>query len=359
MKSKGTLIILIVLFLLTASAAGVGFYYSKHRNVVVVPPEPEKGKVVYLYYLEDEKVDTMPSNITIDEEGNSITTDTYTYEKYSCTNDLTGEFNEEKWEFVPSTDVKDSTCSLYFVHSKYSVTLTVVNGSADENNPEYVLREGNGTFKITPDEGYEYKDSVCSDDKEVTWDDKSNSLLINAVTKDVMCKVNFSIKTLTAKITIVNGTGNTTIEVKYGESINTVVEANDGYEKPTIECSNKQTAIFENNKITIEKLTNNTDCKITFVPVPIVKYNLKVELPSQVTVISGSTLQEVESGKDGTFTLQNEENYTSTIDCGGITPSKVDDINSTTKKYTFLAITKDITCKVTATRIETEDESGE
>jgi len=362
MKKKGTLILLIVLFLISVSCAGIGFYYNKNREEKPqTPPEEEKGKVVYVYYLEEEKVSQMPKNIVVDEEGNEIKTDTYTFSRYVCTNDLTGSFDENKWQFIPSSDSIDSTCNLYFVNSKYSVTLTVVNGTADEKNPEYINREENGTFKITPNEGYEYRDSVCSDDKEVTWDEKSNSLLINAITKDVMCKVNFSIKTLTAKITVVNGTGNTTTDVKYGESINAVVEANDGYEKPKVECTNKQTALFENNKLTIEKLTNNTECKITFTAVPVTKYTLKVELPSQVTVISGSTSQEIESGKDGTFTLQTDEEYTSTIDCNGVTPSKVDEVNSTTKKYTFLSITKDISCKVSAKRIETNDndESGE
>ncbi len=356
MKRKGTLIILIILFLISAGCAGIGFYYNKNRKVEPeLPPEPEKGKVVYVYYLEDEKVNEMPSNTSKDEEGNEIKNDTYTFSRYACTNDLTGTFDEENWKFIPNEDNIDSTCNLYFVHSKYSITLTVVNGIADENNAEYVEREGNGAFKIIPDEGYEYKDSVCSDDKEVTWDAKTSSLLINAVTKDVMCKVNFSVKTLTAKITVINGTGNTSTDVKYGESVTAVVEANDGFEKPKVECTNKQTAIFENNQVTIEKLTNNTECKITFTAVPVTKYSLKVELPSQVTVISGSTLQEIESGKDGTFTLQTDEGYSSTMTCGGVAPSNVEDVNSTTKKYTFLAIKKDITCKVTATRIEPEE----
>ncbi len=360
MKRKGTLIVLVILFLISAGCAGIGFYYSKNKPVEPIkPPEPEKGKVVYIYYLEDEKVNEIPKNTAVDEEGNEVVTDTYTFSRFACTNDLTGTFDEEKWEFIPSDENIDSTCNLYFVHSKYSVTLTVVNGMPDENNPEYIVREENGSFKIIPDEGYEYKDSLCSDDKEVTWDEKTKSLLINAITKDIMCKVNFSIKTLSAKITVVNGTGNTTSEVKYGESVTAVVEANDGYEKPKVECTNKQTAIFENNKITIEKLTDNTECKITFTSVPVTRYTLKVELPSQVTVISGSTSQEIETGKDGTFTLQTDENYTSTINCGGVSPSTVDEINSTTKKYTFLAITKDITCKVTARRTEpvSEDET--
>ncbi len=358
MKRKIILTILSLLFLISYGGAATGFYYSKNRTEEPSKPEePEKGKITYYYYLEDEKVDKMPVNVEIDEEGNEVKTDTYLFSRFVCTNDLSGKFDVDSWKFIPSEE-KDSTCNLYFVHSKYSVTLTIVNGVADESNEKYVEREKNGSFKITPDDGYAYKDAVCSDDKEVFWDDDNKTLLINAVTKDVMCKVNFTIKTLSAKFNVINGTGNTTTEVEYGESVTAVVEAKDGYEKPLIECTNNQTATFENGKVTIEKLTNNTECKITFNPVPIKMYELNVELPSEVIVISGSTSQEIESGKDGTFTLQTDDGYLSNLSCGDITPSKVEDIDSNTKKYTFLSVTRNINCKVTAVKIE-DNVSGE
>ena len=353
MKRKVILTILSILFIITYSGAATGFYYSKNRVLVPQKPiETKQGKVTYVYYLEDEKVDKMPVNVEIDEEGNEIETDNYLFSRFVCTNDLSGKFDTNKWQFIPSEE-KDSTCNLYFVNSKYSVTLTIINGVEDESNEEYVEREKNGVFKITPDDGYAYKDAICSDDKEVFWDDDNKSLLINAVTKDVMCKVNFTIKTLSAKFNVVNGTGNTTSEVKYGESVEAVIEANDGYEKPLVECTNNQEATYENGKVLITKLTDNTECKITFNAVPIKMYELNVELPSEVIVISGSTSQEIESGKDGTFTLQTDDGYLSNLSCGDITPSKVEDINSSTKKYTFLSVTNNISCKVTAVKDET------
>lgn len=360
MKNKGIIFLLFLLFIICAGGGGVGYYKSKMApSTPTKPPVIDKVKVAYLYYLEDEKVDAMPTNETIiDENGVETKEINYKFLKYSCTNDLSGDFDEESWTFVPATE-KDSTCSLYFVKTKYSVTLTVVNGTVSENNPEFVMREETGEFAITPHEGYEYKDAVCSDDKEVTWDAKRNVLVVSAVTKDVMCKVNFSVKTLTAKITVINGTGNTSESVEYGNSVEAIVEAKDGYEKPKIECTNKQTATFADNKVTIAALTNNTECKVTFTAVPVEKFKLTVELPSQVTVVSGTTSQEIESGKDGTFTLQTEEEYTSTINCGDVTPSNVEAIDSYTTKYTFLSIKKNISCKVTATASVPETQSGE
>lgn len=349
MKNKAMLIILVILFLITSLSAGVGYYYNSNRESKK-DPIIEKGKVVYKYYLEDTEVNEMPKNETItNEDGTQSVNKLYNFLRFSCTNDLTGEFNEENWKFNP-TEEKDSTCSLYFVNSKYAITLTVVNGTASEDNPKYIDREENGAFKITPHEGYQYKDAVCSDDKEATWNENDKTLLINAVTKDVMCKVNFSIQTLTAKITVVNGTGNTSESVEYGQSVSAIVSANDGYEKPKIECSNKQTATFENNKVTIQKLTQNTECKVTFNAVPVKKYKLTVELPThnQVTIVGGSNIQEIEEGKTGTFTLKNADGYTSSISCGDVSPTKKEEIDSTTTKYTFLSMTKDISCEVTA-----------
>ncbi len=347
MKNKGFFVFLLLLFLISAGGAGLGYYYNGKRGETVKPPVPEKVKIAYLYYLEDKQQETMPVNeTTTDEEGNVTTEKKYSFLKFSCTNDLTGEFNEEEWKFTPAEE-KDSTCSLYFVNSSYSVDFTVVNGVVSENNPKTVNREETGEFVITPSEGYEFKEAVCSNGKESTWNAKTNTLTINAVTEDLICKVNFSVKTLSAKFTVVNGTGNATETAEYGESVNAIVEAKDGYEKPKIECTNKQTAVFEDNKVTIERLTNSTECKITFTAVPVAKYKFSLELPDHVT--SDTMLsQEIAAGTDVSFLLKREQQYSYKLDCGDAIP-KDEEIDSFQRRYTFLSIAKDISCKVTET----------
>ncbi len=346
MKNKGFFVFLLFLFLIAAGGAGLGYYYNGKRGETSKPPTPEKVKVAYLYFLEDEQRETMPKNeTTTDEEGNVTTEKKYIFLKFSCTNDLTGEFNEEEWKFVPAEE-KDSTCSLYFVNSSYKVDFTVVSGTASENNPKTINREETGEFVITPNEGYEFKEAVCSNGKESTWNAKTNTLTISAITEDLICKVNFTVKTLSAKFTVVNGTGNTTETAEYGESVNAIVEAKDGYEKPKIECSNKQTAVFEDNKITIEKLTNNTECKITFTSVPVAKYKFTLELPEHIK--SDTVSQEIAAGADVSFILERPEQYSYKLNCGDAIP-KDDEIDSFKRKYTFLSISKDITCKVTET----------
>lgn len=351
MKNKGLFVFLLLLFILAAGGAGLGYYYNTQRGETK-PTVPGKVKVAYLYYLEDQQVENMPTNEKVtDEEGNVTTKKTYIFSKYSCTNELSGEFDEENWKFVPATE-KDSTCSLYFVNSSYSVDFTVVNGTVSEDNPKTINREESGEFVIIPHDGYEFKEAICTNGKEATWNAKTNTLSINAITESLICKVNFSVKSLTAKFTVVNGTGNATETVEYGESVNAIVEANDGYEKPKIECSNKQTATFEDNKVTIEKLTNNTECKITFSAVPVAKHKFTIGLPNEVTIISGSSSQDLPDGKDFTFTLETAEGFTHTLSCGDVKPSSVEEIDSYKFKYTFLAVTKDIACEVKAIRSE-------
>ncbi len=355
MKNKGLLFLLIILFIIALGGGGVGYYYNMQRTheTPPTPIDPPQVKISYLYYLEDAHVEEMPTNkVVVDDEGNESKDIKYKFSRFSCTNNLTGNFDEENWEFVPN-EQKDSTCSLYFVNAKYDVTLTVINGKAEGDNPISVEREQNGKFKINPDAGYAFKEAQCSpNDKEATWDSSDSTLNINAITNDIMCKVSFDVKQLSAKITVVNGTGNTTENVKYGDAVSVIVTANNGYEKPTIECSNKQTATFENNKINIAKLTDSTECKVTFNAVPVTKYKLTFDLSAVsssglVTIQSGNVTQEIESGKDGSVTLSVSSGYKPTLDCGGVSPSKEEPLTDTTIKYTFMSMTKDITCKVT------------
>lgn len=349
MKKFG--IALLVIIDIALFACGItGYIYNGKR----VEPEPEKPvekpqEVKYRYYLEDVEQDTMPQNETItNEDGTTTTNVLYKLSNFACSNGNSGEWNENTWTFTP-TEIKDSECSLYFVKSKYEVTLTITNGTESEDNLKFIDRETNGVFGITPNEGYEFQEATCSDNKEATWNAANNTLEINAITKDVTCKVVFGIQNLTLDVTVTNGKGNTTETAKYGDSISAIVEPNTGYENPTVTCTNDQIATFDNNKITIEKLTKSTKCKVTFKKVQLEKFNLKIDtLPDTIKITAGSNSQEIESGKTGTFTLKADEGFEiDNISCGGITPSK-ETLADGSIKYSFIGMTSNITCSVTA-----------
>lgn len=348
MKSKGLKIILVFLILLTGSCGAIGYVESK--KVENNKPNEVENKITYEYYLEDELQQDMPINTpnATDENGNAIVNEpTYQFSRFTCTNDLTGDFDVDNWKFIPKEN-KTSTCKLYFVKTNYSVTLTITNGVEDENNLKVIQREKDGKFIIKPNEGYVYKSATCSDNKEGAWDESTNTFTLNAIMKDITCKIDFEIKQLQADITVVNGKGNTTETVNYGESISAIVEPNSGYEKAKIDCTNKQTGTFSSNKFTISKLTDNTKCTITFEKAPVVKHTLKVNIldNTKYSISSGSESIPVDNGSTGIFTIKSIDGTAPNVSCGNINPSKIDNVDSNTFKYTFLNVTNNITCNI-------------
>lgn len=357
MKNKGKIFFVTVLLILSSTAGIIGYKENKKGNENI-NNEPKKASVIYNYFLEGLQTNEIPTNeVEIDESGNETINKMYEIEKYSCTNNLTGNFDEDAWTFIPDRNDIDSTCSLYFLKTKYEVTLTISNGIEDESNNKYVEREKNGVFKIIPNEGYIFNGNyLCSDEKDAQWNENENTLTINAVTKDIACKVIFEIKNLKMDVTVINGNGNTTENVNYGEKVEAIVNPKDGYEKPKIECTNNQTAIFKDSKITIEKLTDNTSCKVTFNPVPIEKYNLTIKnLPENIKIVTGDTTQSIEKGKTATITLKADEGYEiNSISCEGVTPSK-EVLDNGSIKYTFLSIEKNVTCEIESKAKEKND----
>ena len=119
-------------------------------------------------------------------------------------------------------------------------------------------------------------------------------------------------------------------------------------ENPEINCSNNQKGIFKENTFSIDKVTNNSDCTITFKKTPPKKYTFKIEIPSLITILNGSTSTDVEEGKDAEITMKVQDGYTMSLDCGDILPSSTEDVDSTTKKYIFKGVKSNISCKASA-----------
>lgn len=352
MKNKGLIAFTTILFLLSASAGTVG--YLENKNKEIEPNNEVKNEIKYRYFLEDLEVDSMPKNeTTTNENGEEVQNIIYALSSFKCTNEITGTFDTEKWEFIPSVN-KNGECSLYFVNTQYEVILTTINAEQDESNLRFINRESDGVFKINPNEGYEFNDNyVCTDGKEGQWDPANNTFTINAITSDIACKLTFEIKNLNMDVTVTNGNGNTTETAKYGESISAIIEPNDGYGNPKIECTNNQTAKFVDNQLVIDKITSDTSCKVKFLLLPIEKYKLTIDnIPENVTIVNGSDVQEIEKGKTGTIILKANEGYEiSNISCEGITPNK-ETLEDGSIKYSFLSVTKNITCTVETKGVE-------
>lgn len=343
---KVLIIVLSICFLLTTTASIVGIVYKNKKIEPIIPEVPNNNLVKYEYYLENEIQEEMPKN-SIDSEVK------YVFSKYLCTNNLAGSFDTTLWKFTPSED-KEATCKLYFVKSQYEVTITTTNGLVknDDDGIFKIPRESEGQFNVVPNEGYKYKNVVCSNEKEAIYDLSTNTLIINSVMEDIACKVNFEIMKFKAKISVTNGTGSTTETVKYGDDVNVIVKAKEGYEKPTFKCSNDQNGSYKNNTFSIYKLTDNTTCNITFKKIPVEKFTLKLsDLPNTVTIVAGNTSQSIKKGTDGKFSLKPDTGYNINLNCN-VKPSSSTTDPDGTVNYTFLNVSKDITCSVTTTSTE-------
>lgn len=355
MKNKPAIFITAFLFALSAAGASFGYIENKNRSEVVNPPVKEE-KINYEYYLEDVLQESIPNNIITDEEGNQTNQNLYAFSRYQCDNNINGNFDEENWQFIPN-EVKNGTCKIYFVKTSYQVTITATNGIVEGDNPAVVARESDGNFTVKPNEGYEYKEVICANGKMANYDLSSNTLSVNAIMEDIACKIDFEIKNLKMDLTVKNGKGNTTENANYGESVSAVVQAENGYESPTIKCTNNQTATFSDNKISIAKLTDNTSCTVTFNKVAPTLYKLVINLPESVDITAGSKEQNIESGKDGKFSLVPHDGYSMDVKCDVVPSSALKDQDGKTMNYTFIGVNKNITCNVTATQTAASTEA--
>jgi len=340
LKNKPIVIILAVLLALSVAASSIGFVLSKKgKNSKPVDNTP---KITYEYFLEEQPIVSMPENT--DENG-----ETYEFSNYVCDNNMILDFDPVTWTYKINNKT-DGTCKLYFVKSNYNVEIIATNGLINEQDSSYtfeVPRLTDGQFSIIPNEGYEFDEVSCTNDKEANFDISTNMLNINSVSEDIACKINFKKRMLTLEIKVKNGTGATTEEREYGESVSAIIQANEGYEKPKIECSNKQEFTYENNNLTISKLTDNSVCSVTFSKTPAVTYNLIIdELPEQVTITSGNKKQSIISGKDGKFSLRAQDGYQIVLDCNGVKPSDSQEDADGSITYTFLGMSKNITCNI-------------
>ena len=351
MKNKPIIILIAILLVLSLTASVVGFL-NKDKKANTPAPVVESKKPTYKYYLEDELVDTMPIN---DEENK------YDFSKYNCENNMMVDFDTETWTYNIINETA-GTCELYFVKKEYEITITATNGLINGTDASYsfkVERLTDGQFNIIPNEGYEYKETTCSNDKEALFDKSTNTLSITSISSDVACKVDFEKRNLRIDVTVKNGTGTTTEYKDYGETFAAIVQPEDGYEKPKIECTNNQEPVYENNKLTIQKVTDNTQCTVTFSKTPAVTYNLKIDnLPEEVIITAGNMEQSIISGKDGKFSLKVQDGYEIKLDCNGIQPSDVQVEENGVITYTFLGVNSNITCSVTTTQTDSGVEFG-
>lgn len=324
MKNKGLLIIVIILLI---GCVGCGtFGYILHRKNA--QNTGNKEKITYIYYLDNVLVEknllisvekykeilvqtekNKNEDVNSQNENERATNETTTpdentvgnenvptseqerettepekiaaiFNTYSCTNNLTGSWDEKNWTFIP-TEEKVSTCNLYFNKAYYDVTLTVTG--AEKLESQKIERETDGVFEITPFEGYVYDEEAlrCSNNKEAFWNKETSKFTIPSINSDVTCTVVFRLQNLSFELKIDNNgtlpdSNQSKQTVEFGKDISAIFTVKDKYQFDKISCTNDQVATVQNNTVKIAKLTNDTICTITTKSAPVQKVTVTV-----------------------------------------------------------------------------------
>lgn len=291
-KSKIAIVLLIIGILLCTSAGVYGYLNSGTKG------SSSNYNVKIIYYLDEELVDKMPKN-TEDEIK-------YKYDRYACTNKVTGKWNEITWTFTPDKTA-DATCKVYFSGAMYQVNLNIVNGTLATDAETLINKGKDGTFIITPNTGYVFDATTCTNDEEIFWDETKNELTVKNIQSDTDCDVAFKLSELNVEISVTNGGGSTTKKAQYNTELTSEVTPTSGYGSPTITCTNDQTGTWSNNQFKMASVTKDTKCTITFKLTTTILYTVTLEISGGHAQTPSS--QTIESGANAYFTLTIDEGY--------------------------------------------------
>ncbi len=323
-------IVIISTLIIVCTALGiVGFLESKKEETS--NNDPKDYKIEYKYYLDGVEVSKMPINETEDntnEDNNDENNDDinneeetlamYSFEKYDCTNNVKGIWDNDLWQFSVPEKNSDATCVLYFVSNYFDVEIKANNGIVNELDAlkdRKVKRGESITYNITPTEGYNFEKVDCTNNATAEWNEENSTLTVSNVTKNTTCEVTYSIGEYTIKFTANNGSiTEETKTAKHGETVTTIINPGSEYIYNKVSCSDGQTATYDTNTntLTVSNITKNTTCTVDFKSN---KYTITLKIVNGTPIEDTKT---VEAGNKVSFTINSNEGYTTTnpkIEC--------------------------------------------
>lgn len=358
-KGKGAIITLILLIIICLICGTVGFLESKKDKTDNRENKNENFQVTYRYYLDGEELEEpLKQEFTQVEnpefEGALTEIPNYKFDRYSCTKDVTGEWDEENWEFKPVLTA-NSTCRLYFVKTIHEVTFKANNGKLPSGNPEEKITaelDKEAKINIKPNDGYKFEKVECSNGVVAEFDDTTNDLTINNVKKDSICTVSFKISDFVVDVKANNGTVATESKsVNYGDNATFNVTPAENYKYDNITCTNGQKAIYNegNKQVVVNGITSSTTCTINFKSQ---KYNVSLIVENGTPEVSN---KEVAEGGTATFTgIKPNEGFVlsgATLTCSPKNSSTVTEFQTGIAK--IANVTTDLQCKITLKKDET------
>lgn len=368
MKKKSNALVYILLFLITICLAGgiVGLMAKKSgiNSNTNSKKDPKDFKVTYKYYLDGEEVNEMVKQDTIqvenpEFEGVMDKKDLYTYDKYTCTNEVTGSWNNEQWSFTPELTA-DTTCRLYFLKIFHEVTVNTTNGLLPNNtNTQKFLIERNNS-KITnviPTEGYKIDTNLkCTNEVNAVYNEETKDLTISNVNKDSICTIPFVLRGYEVEIQVSMGEAKETKKTaNFGDTVTFETTPLENYIFDTVNCTNNQVGEFDqvSNILSIKNLNNDTKCVVQFKQNKH-QVNLKVVGGALVNVKSPLS---VDNNGSAAFPLSKNEGYKYTgakLTCDGVTVES--ELNTATNILTIKNVTQDLNCTYTLAEDTKESE---
>jgi len=315
-RSNGLVIVLSTLIVICLACGTLGLYFSMIEDKPKEEEDNKDYKVVYRYFIDGTEVNKEVKQDYLEEkdpefEGNIKKIEMYSFDRYTCTNDVKGTWDEEKWEFKPELTA-NTTCRLYFNKNIHEVTVKASNGKLPNNTLEQKINveiDKEGILNVIPNDGYAFDKVDCTNGSTAEFDSNTKDLKIKNVKKDSICTISFKIRDYKVEVKASNGTvtdGNKT--ASYGNTVTFNVTPSENYKFERVECTNGLTpnATYADNKLTITGINNDTVCTVQFSPI---KHTVSLTIDGGSFVDGYSSPITVADGKNTNFGVVALEGY--------------------------------------------------
>ncbi len=159
-----------------------------------------------------------------------------------------------------SNITKNETCSVTLQKQKYTVNLTVVNGSGSSSKT--VEHGSNTSFTgVSPNSGYT-SNGVSINCINGTL--SGSTLTIRNITNSQTCTVTFPADRYMAYINVTNGSAISPVVFNAGKNGSFTTSPNANMALKSYSCTNHTLTYNGNNSFTITRLSSNTTCTITY-----------------------------------------------------------------------------------------------
>ncbi|UKI58458.1 MAG: hypothetical protein L6V81_03390 [Clostridium sp.] len=92
-----------------------------------------------------------------------------------------------------------------------------------------------------------------------------NKLVLDNIRGDGTCSIRYRGKDVTANIVVNNGSAtNSKLTGEAGDNLSTTLTGSSGYAYDKVSCTNSQNASYVPKKLTINHITNDTTCTVTY-----------------------------------------------------------------------------------------------